>query len=183
MESGLVKELYPRQGLLNSRKMRSTNKNSIYRKVVVRDWNVWCVRSGPSSRHQDKGHCAAVVLRGHLRKTKESKRGEKSLHAVTQVWHTYERQEELQTEAGSPKKASAKSWHPKRVHRGTMYVTWMGHHGYFGCVQSLGLAQEKSDLKVKPRAKGLGKQEGLSQPAFLEQIWKGTFLWSLATLF
>lgn len=86
--------------------MRSTNKNSVYRKVVVRDWNAWCVRSGPSSRHQDKGHCAAVVLRGHLRKTKESKRGEKSLHAVTQVWYTYERQEELQTEASSPKKAS-----------------------------------------------------------------------------
>lgn len=133
--------------------------------------------SGPSSRHQDNGHCAAVVLRGHLRKTKESKRGEMSLHAVTQVWHTYERQEELQTEASSPKKASAKSWRvpsPKEF-------TWMGHHSYFDCVQSLGIAQEKSDLNVMPGAEGLGKQEGLSQQVFLEQIWKGTFLWSLAT--
>lgn len=57
-----------------------------------------------------------------------------------------------------------------------MYVTSMGHHGSFDCIQSLGLAQEKSDLNVMPGAGRLGKQEGLSQQAFLEQIWKGTFL-------
>lgn len=48
------------------------------RKKVIREWNVWCVSSGPSSRHQDKGHCAAVVLRGHLRKTKKKERKEPS---------------------------------------------------------------------------------------------------------
>lgn len=43
--------------------------------MVTGEWNVWSVSSGPSSRHQDKSHCAAVVLRGHLRTAKE--KGEK----------------------------------------------------------------------------------------------------------
>lgn len=143
--------------------------------MVIRGWNVWCVRSGPSSRHQDRGHCAATVLRGHLRKTKENKRREKGLHAIRQVWLTCERQEQegLQTEASSPKEISAKSWGaptPKSFTEGP----WMSHEcrGYLGYDQSRGIAQEKHNLLVNPGAESLGKQEGLSQPAFPEQLWE-----------
>lgn len=146
--------------------MRSTNKNSVYRKVVVRDWNAWCVRSGPSSRHQDKGHCAAVVLRGHLRKTKESKRGKKSLHAITQVWHTYERQEELQTEASSPKKASVKSWTPQKSSSRDNVCHMNGPPRLLWLCSVTGISPRKVRPQSKAKGGGPGETRG-TQPTSL----------------